>query len=271
MKISVSVDRPSRFTSWLLSLMRRRLTIGFLAIAMSLSGCVKYDTGIYFSSLSDGEIIEHIQLSAQLNSFSQTAVQTWLMSIEQRTLAAQGRLERLNDREFQVMIPFANPQELVTKINHYFNPNLAPNDRASLQLKALMQIDQSNFLVVIRNHLTYDIDLRFMAAKPLSKPTDVTNAGLSIGTNDLVNLNFSIQSLWGIKNISSDGNSIGSQLEGNKQMSWQLKPGQINHINAVFWLPNPLGIGAILITAICAVGYYFKYRQLPWQIASKID
>ncbi len=268
MTIIVSVDKSSRFTGWLLSLIRRRLTIGFLAIAISLSGCVKYDTGIHFSSLSDGEIIEHIQLSEQLNSFSQTAVQTWLTSIEQRTLAAQGRLERLNDREFQVMIPFANPQELVTKIDRYFNPN--PNLEANSQLKASMQIDRSNFLLVIRNHLTYDIDLRFLATKPLIKPTDTPNTEVSIGTNNPVDLNFSIQSPWGIKNMSTDGNLIDSSSGKNRQ-NWQLKPGRVNHIDAVFWLPNPLGIGAISIAAFCAIGYYFKYRQLPWQLASKLD
>ena len=261
MKIIVRIDKIGKFTDWLLNLIKRRVTIGFLAIAISLTGCVKYDTGINFSSLGDGEIVEHIQLSEQLNSFSQTAVKTWLTSIEQRTIAAQGHLERLNDREFKAIIPFNNPEELVTKINHYFNP--APNSQASSQLNALMKIDRSNFLVVIRNHLICDVDLRSLAA------ADATDR-VAIGANNLVNLDFSLQSPWGVKNSGSNGSNIGSVIGRDRQMTWQLKPGKIDRIDVVFWLPNPLGIGAIIIILISMAGYYFKYRQLPWQLTSKI-
>jgi len=265
MKITVIVAKLSKFTAWLLSLMRRQLAIGFLAIAMSLSGCVKYDTGVHFSSLGDGEIIEHIYLSEQLNSFSQTAVQTWLNSIEQRTIAEQGRLERLNDREFRVIIPFDNPQQLVTKVNRYFNSDL--NSESKSQFKAVMRIDRSNFLVVIRNHLVYDLDLRSIAAKSLSG-TVTTTPKVSIDANNPIDLDFSVQSPWGIKNISGNGANVSSDNE-NRQMTWQLKSGQIDRIDAVFWLPNPLGIGAVTIGLISIAGYYLKYRQLPWQLASK--
>jgi Protein of unknown function (DUF3153) len=266
MKIIVIVAKLGRFTAWLLSLMRRQLTIGFLAIAISLSGCVKYDTGIHFSSLGDGEIIEHIQLSEQLNSFSHAAVKTWLTSIEQRTLAERGRLERLNDREFRIIIPFDNPQQLVTKVNRYFNPDLNADSKS--QVKAVMRIDRSNFLVVIRNHLVYDLDLRSIAAKSSSDTVAATTPKVSIGANNPIDLDFSLQSPWGIENISSNGANVVS-IDGNRQMTWQLKPGQIERIDAVFWLPNPLGIGAIAIGIISIAGYYFKYRQLPWQLASK--
>lgn len=266
MKTIVSVAKLSRFTAWLLSLMRRQLAIGFLAIAITLSGCVKYDTRVHFSSLGDGEIIEHIQLSSQLNSFSQAAVQTWLTSIEQRTIAEQGRLERLNDREFNVIIPFDHPQQLVTKVNRYFNPDL--NSESKSQFKAVMQIDRSNFLVVTRNHLVYDLDLRSIAAKSLSGKVAAANPKVSIGANNPIDLNFSLQSPWGIKNTGGNGSNISSD-DKNRQMTWQLKPGQTERIDAVFWLPNPLGIGAVTIGLISMAGYYLKYRQLPWHLTSK--
>ena len=107
------------FINWWLSLINRRLAIWCcsIAILLALSGCVKYDTGINFSSLNRGEIIEHIQLGEQLNNFSHQAVQAWIATIEQRTNQAQGQLERLSDRELKVIIPFNNTRDLITKIN----------------------------------------------------------------------------------------------------------------------------------------------------------
>jgi Protein of unknown function (DUF3153) len=269
MKIRVGVEQVSGYIErcsgalrvWLLSLIDRQLAIGFCAIAIVLSGCVKYDTGVNFSSLSDGEIVEHIQLSEQLNSFSQNAANTWLKSIEQRTIAAQGHLERLSDREFKVIIPFNNPQELVTKINHYFNPT-DPNPETGSQLNARMQIERSNFLLLVRNHLTYDVDLHALSVKS-------SNPKVSVNSANFVDLDFSLNSPWGVKNVEADGNLIGIERSSDRQMTWQLKPGQLNRIDAIFWLPNPLGVGAIAIVFISAIGYYLKYRKLPWQLEPK--
>jgi Protein of unknown function (DUF3153) len=259
------VNKIGKFTAWLLKLIKQKLAVGFLAIAISLSGCVKYDTGIHFYSLSDGEIVAHVQLSEQLTSFSQNAVKNWLTSIEQRTLAAQGHLERLSDREFKAIIPFNNPQELVTKINRYFSTEPA-NSETSAGLKAVMKIDRQNFLVVIRNQLIYGLDLRSLA---VTEPPDRGDTIIpTIGTNKLADLDFSLHSPWGIKNIEADGNNIGMEID-RQQMTWQLQPGRLNYINAVFWLPNPLGIGAVAIVLVSITGYYIKYRQLPWQLAVK--
>jgi Protein of unknown function (DUF3153) len=158
MKIIVNKYKFNR----LLSLINRQLGIVFCAIAIALSGCVKYDTGVNFSSLNYGEIVKHIQLGEQLNSFSQNAVQTWVASIEQRARQAEGKIERLTDRELQVTIPFNNAQDLVTKIDRYFNPTPA-NTESGSKFNSHMQINQSNFLLVVRSHLIYDIDLRSLS------------------------------------------------------------------------------------------------------------
>ncbi len=245
-----------------LSLIRRRLVILFCSIAIGLSGCVKYDTGINFSSLNYGEIIEHIQLGEQLNSFSQQAVRAWIASIEQRTKLAQGQIERLSDRELKVTIPFNNAQELVTKIEKYFNPNLT-NSPSVPKFNAHIQINQNNFLVVVRNHLIYDVDLRSLSPQN-------TNANITAEAADFVDLNFSLQSSWGVSNVNGISDVAGVKNLNDNRVNWQLKPGQLNHIDAIFWLPNPLGIGGILIIIIGLTGYYLKYRQLPGKVSSSI-
>jgi Protein of unknown function (DUF3153) len=256
MKIIITTAKLVRLTDWLLSLINRRLTILFCTIAIGLSGCVKYDTGVNFSSLNYGEIVEHIQLGEQLNSFNQKAVQTWIASIEQRTKQAEGQIERISDREFKVIIPFNNAQELVAKIDRYFNPTpVAKEDKS--KFNAHMQINQSNFLLAVRNQMIYDIDLRSLSME--SSDLD----------RQLADLNFSLQSPWGVKNSDAPGNILGIKVINKSQMNWQLRPGELNHLNAIFWLPNPLGIGAVLIILISGSGYYLKYRQLPWQLQSK--
>jgi Protein of unknown function (DUF3153) len=261
MKILVGANKSIEFVNWLHGFVNRQLVIIFLAIAIGLSGCVKYDTSINFSNLSDGEIVEHIQLGDRLNSFSHNAVETWIASIEQRTIATKGYLERLSDREYKVTIPFNNPQELVTKIDRYFNPNSTQSGTDS-QLNSQIQIDCRNFFLVIRNHLIYDIDLRALSI-------DTTDANLSVNATNSVNLNLSIYSPWGVKNIDTDRQIETTATSDSRQLTWQLKPGRINHIDAIFWLPNPLALGAVVIVLISAIGYYVKYRQLPWQLASK--
>jgi hypothetical protein len=256
-----SEDKLGGFIDRLLSLIDRQLAIICCAIAIVLSGCVKYDTGVTFYGLNYGEIVEHIQLGEQLNSFSQSAVQKWLASIEQRTKQAQGRIERITDRELQVIIPFNNAQELVTKIDRYFNPESAHSEARS-KLKSHMQIDQSNLLLAVKNHLIYDIDLSALAIA-------TTDPKVSVGSSNSVDLNFSIQSPWGVSNVDRAGNIAPVKAISDRQMTWQLKPGEINHIDAIFWLPNPLGIGALFIILISLAGYYLKYRQLPWQSTVK--
>jgi hypothetical protein len=273
MKITVGKDKLVRFIDWFWSLInspgerllsrqmlryrQQRLVILFGIIAISLSGCVKYDTGVHFSSLNYGEIVEHIQLGEQLNSFSEKAVQTWVASIEERTKQAAGTIERISDREFKVIIPFNNAQELVAKIDRYFNPT-PTNTKDRSKFNAHMQIEQNNFLLVVRNHLTYDIDLRSLAIQS-------SDPKVAVSSQKIVDLDFSLQSPWGVKNNDTPGNIVGVQTMNDSQMNWELKPGELNHLDAIFWLPNPLGIGAIFIMLISGGGYYLKYRQLPWQ------
>ena len=110
--------------------------------------------------------------------------------------------------------------------------------------------EDRNFFLFSRNHLVYDLDLR-----SLSILTTKDN-------NSIVNLDFSLQALWGIKNIDNNENAIKPEKHGN-QLIWTLKPGAINHIEVVFWLPNFLGIGTLLIIGFVWLGFYLRYTLLP--------
>jgi hypothetical protein len=263
MKTIVDRCQLSKFIWQCLNPINRQLSMLFWVVAIALSGCVQYDDGINFHGFNDGEIVQHIQLSDRLNSFNPQAVTTWLNSIEQRTIQAQGRLKRLSDREFEVVIPFASTQELVTKTNRFFNAQPTATSDTASNFHARLQIEQSNWLAIVKNHLIYDLDLRAI-------PMAATDAKVAIAANNLVDLKFRLRSPWGIQNADlSTSPNIVKTTDGN-QTTWQLQPGQIERIEAVFWLPNPLGIGAIVIILISMFGYYLKYRQLPWQRKAKL-
>lgn len=256
MKIIVNYQRLIKFVSQWLSLINRRLAIvGCCIMAIVLSGCVKYDTGINFSSLNSGEIVEHIQVSEQLNSFSHNSVGAWLATIEQRTKQAQGRIERISDREFKITIPFNNVRDLANRINLYFASAIGSNP-AKPKFSGHLSIEQNNFLVVVRNHLIYEIDLRSLIVKSEQQTAQVPS-------KNLVDLNFSLQSPWGVSSRNGENNIVGIKVSNSNQINWKLPPGQIDRIEAVFWLPNELGIGTIAIGIISLIGYYLKYRQLP--------
>ncbi|TAE54676.1 MAG: DUF3153 domain-containing protein [Nostocales cyanobacterium] len=233
------------------------LLIIIIIATFTLSGCVKYDLGINFNHTNNGELVQHIQISENLTSFSGNYVSEWLKSLERRAKKLQGSTERISSTDIIVKIPFTNSRELQTKFNSFFNKynqdkkteNLE-KDTELKQISANLIATDNNFIFLSRHHLTYDIDLRSLAA--LTSKENNLNTDQSI-----LNLDFSLQTPWGIRNIQKTENSIQPEKNG-KQQIWKLKPGQLNHIEVVFWLPNLLGIGTLIIVLIVFLGVYLK-------------
>jgi hypothetical protein len=227
-----------------------------LAIAIGLSGCVEYRTGINFQALNYGEIVQQIRIGEQLNSFSQDAVNNWKDSIEKRVKELSGKIDKLADNTLEITIPFDNAKDLKNKIEAYFDLSLPEHKTTNQGVKSQLQVKQNNFLILVRNHLTGDIDLRSLTAKS-------ADPKVSIASGSQVDLSLSLQTPWGSQSQAESGSLPAIAEKQERATVWQLQPGNLNHIDAIFWLPNPLGIGAIIITGISIAGYYFKYRQLP--------
>jgi len=238
------------------------LPFAFCLLTM-LGGCVNYDVGINFDSQTHGEIVQHIQLGERLTSFSGDTVREWLESIDQRVRSLQGRTKRLSEREVAVRIPFNNGAELEQKFNQFFNPveQQTSQDTNSIETDlpkfgCHLSVNQNNFVLLLKNRLTLELDLRSLSL--LS-----TNANVLITPGQLLELEFSLRTPWGAKNIETVTNGINPSLETENQLVWKLKPGEINYLEAVFWLPSPVGIGAAIIALLVVVGSYLKYQILP--------
>jgi hypothetical protein len=236
--------------------------IVYLCLIICLTGCVRYDLGVNFTQANSGTIIQHIKLGEQLTSFSEVEANNWLNSIEKRALKLQGKTKRISPEELVVTIPFANGQELTNKFNQFFIPQIDHKsvkklNKSSvnlLELEAQMSIKQSNLLLLERNVLKFNADLR-----PLGV---ISNQGnIIISSGDLINLQLQLNFPWGAKIITNESPKW-AESEHN-QYNIELEAGQINQVTAIFWLPNYIGLGTMVIILLMVGGFYLKYRKLP--------
>ena len=235
----------------------------FLCTSLLLCSCVKYDVGVNFDNSNSGELVQHIKLGKKLTSFSGETVYEWLNSIEKRARKMEGKIQRLSTEEVIVRIPFSNGEELQTKFNQFFNPNQdEPNHPEETnteseipQLESNLRLEQKNFLLVEQDRFIYDVDLRSLGI--------ISSQGnILANVSSILDLEFSLKTPWGANNISTTEDATKPEKQAN-QLTWQLNPGEINHIEVVFWLPNPLGIGTVLIIFFVAVGMYLRYMNPP--------
>lgn len=244
-------------------LVRMRVIWVMMLAALLLSGCVKYDAGVHFEGEHRGEIVQHIKVGEQLTSFSGESAQEWLDSIERRARQLQGKTRRVSKQELTVTIPFYSGAELEDKFNQFFNPTDKKGSKAATvggvdlpDIKSHLSVNQGNFIFWVRNKLTYDLDLRSLAV--LSN-----NGNAIVSPGSLINLEFSLTTPGGAKSVETGANAINPVSQKGRQLVWTLKPGEINHLEAVFWLPSPLGIGALIIALFVALGIYLKEKAFP--------
>ncbi|MGI2902513.1 DUF3153 domain-containing protein [Tolypothrix sp. VBCCA 56010] len=252
------------------SFVRLRFVCLVLLASVLLSGCVQYEAGVNFDNSNRGELVQHIKLAERLTSFSGDSVYEWLNSIERRARKEEGKVRRLSQSEIIVTIPFSNGEELQTKFNEFFNPNInqktevkSTSDSELPKIESNLLLFQNNFLLLVRNRLIYDVDLRSLSLI-------ASNGNVLANAGSILDLEFSLKTPWGAKTIQeteqaiaySRAAGIATEKSQNK-LVWKLIPGQLNHIETVFWLPSPLGIGTLLIILFVAGGLYLRYTFMP--------
>jgi hypothetical protein len=233
-----------------------------LGSILFLTGCVRYDVGIYFNTPHQGKIVQHIKIGEQLTSLSRAEAKKWLNSIEKRSRQLQGNVNKLNSQEVVVTIPFGNGKELVDKFDRLFHTGTSDTSVASegnvdlVKLDSQMSLQQNNFIFLERNNLNLTIDLRALGV--------LSDSGrIVVSPGSLIDLKFQLNTPWLARSVGGSNTLTPIANHAIKGLVWQLEPGQINHIEAVFWLPSPLGIGSMAISILMIVGFYLKYKRLP--------
>ena len=233
-----------------------------LCLATLLTGCVDGEIGINFTTPYSGEITQHIKVDGQLTSLAPGETRKWLKSLEKRSRKLDGNVKKLDSQELLLTIPFGNGAELAQKFNQLFQTTIVPDatipqDKVELiELNSQVDLHQSNLIFVERNKIDLAIDLRALGI--LSQ-----QGKIAIDLDSLANLQFQLNTPWIARSISKSDNLQPLKTPLEKSLVWQLHPGEVNHIQAVFWLPSPVGIAAAIITLLMILGFLIKYRRFP--------
>ena len=206
-----------------------------IALSLCLGGCVDYQVGIQFDSQTHGTLIQTLHLDDQFVALNSEARQQWLQIFIQEANAFSGKVASLDDGTLQVRIDFYNGDDLVQKFNQLFaKDGLMTQVPGAPPLLAHLDLTQKNWGVALLNHLHADIDLSAL------------DADSAVGDGGALDR-------WRTLNLSFQIGSLGDTKQ------WPLTPGQVNTIDTTFWIPSPIGIGAVVIVLLCAGGYGVRH------------
>ncbi|MEA5463176.1 DUF3153 domain-containing protein [Leptothoe sp. PORK10 BA2] len=206
-----------------------------LALALGLSGCVDYELGIQFDSQTHGVLVQTLHLDEGFVALNSEARQQWLQVFIQEAKTFSGKVTSLEDGTLQLRIDFNNGTDLVKKFNQLFaQDGLMTQVPGAPPLLAHMDLTQKNWGVALANQLQADIDLSALGADS------------AIGDGGALDR-------WRGLDLSFRIDSFGDSHH------WPLTPGQMNRIATTFWVPSPIGIGAVVITLLCGAGYGVRH------------
>ncbi|MGC1309029.1 MAG: DUF3153 domain-containing protein [Phormidesmis sp.] len=78
-----------------------------------------------------------------------------------------------------------------------------------------------------------------------------------------MNLNFHLTTPWGLIDPKPLNNPTEPPNVQAHTATWHLAANEPHHIEATFWVPSLIGIGAGAIALLCTLGYTLKYKRLP--------
>ncbi|MBD1911348.1 MULTISPECIES: DUF3153 domain-containing protein [unclassified Leptolyngbya] len=238
--------------------MKRFLPFLLALVAMlGLSGCVRYDLGINYFSQTRGEIVQRIRLGESVTTFNEAIARDWLRSLERRTKELGGKARRRSLEELSIRIPFTNGAELTHKFNRFFEPPSIATTEEDEDTEAMvwpeivshLALEEQNGLLVQRNRLVYDLDVRSLG---LLAP----NGNVLVGPGALLELDFSLNTPWGARVMP--GSALPQRSSWNRNLTWTLKTSEASHLEVVFWVPSPLGLGTVVILVVVVLGSILK-------------
>jgi Protein of unknown function (DUF3153) len=204
-----------------------RSLVLLLLISLTLTGCVEAKTSIHFDNPQHGTLTQHIKLGSQL-----TTAQGWLNQLERQARRLGGKVDRSSRQELDLEIPFNGAWDLTQKFNQLFNTAAQPGSNVP-SIASNFRVSTSNLLLFDRHRINYDLDLSALGIQD-------ENGQVLLNAGSALDLSFGVSGPWG------------------REIVQTLQPGKNNHLQAAFWMPNPLGWGAAMIAGIVAAGTYYS-------------
>jgi hypothetical protein len=236
-----------------------RHTCFLLLLSISLSGCIDYDVAIQYHSPNQGEFVQHIQLSERLKTLNREAQQQWIKAIQKTTQTLGGKFQPSPDSGLTVTIPFSSSAELEKKFNQFYSvlgksPLLGETKSSIPAVTGHLTIQRSNFILLERNRLRYEVDLRSLGVRS-------TDGDVLVSPTSLIAIEFKLNTPWGSRSSANSETLRPRSLSNGKKLIWTLIPGAENLIDTTFWMPNPLGFGTLAILLFVLLGKFLKYPQ----------
>ena len=247
----------------------------WLGLACCLSGCVRYDLGLRFTSQTEGAIVQRITLSDDVQALTPVLGDQWFARLAHQVNPLDGWGQRLDAGSYQLTVPFYGSTDLVRKFKQVLQPSpnspatvdrsaspLTPSPNPRTQppwhgdLPALggdIALSQDNRLVAFRNHLHLSLDLQALG----SRRTQGQGVGATAG---ILQVAFVLDTPWGVDWARATA-GVPQQHRG-RRVVWLLPTGAVTDVEAVFWVPSPLGIGAIGVFLLVVGGMAVR-RWLP--------
>ncbi|MDG2991634.1 DUF3153 domain-containing protein [Candidatus Synechococcus calcipolaris G9] len=235
----------------------QRLKGGFLcallALCLGLTGCIQSDIDIHYRGQSGGDVSQHLQLARPNPAL--------LNQLERQVKQLGGKVENHRPTELDLSLPFDTSQDLAQKLNRLFQP-LGTLPAAPLNLDSThLTIQDQNLLLFLRQHFTYDIDLR-----PLGVQSG--QGEVLVNPETLVQFRLSLETPWGGRFIQKaalvTNDTVvnpGASKTATHRLLWTLQPGYNNHLEAAFIYPSPVGWGALAIGLLVWGGWRLKARN----------
>ncbi len=264
----------SRTARWQ-SLSSRSLRLGAIALTkfrllwliliafFLLSGCVRSDIGIRFKDANHGKIVQHIHIAEGKTGLESTIASIWLDKVAQQTETLGGTVRRIASQEATLTLPFFSAKDLEAKFNQLLQTewqassaqtsSAQTSSAQTVPIVSHLKMRSGNWILWQRMVLDYELNLRSLS--PL------VQEDLSIDPSKLLQLEFNLNTPSNAKSLNVENPPI-LHTEG-KKLVWKLQPGEVNHLQAVFWVASPLGIGAAVIGLLVFVGAIVRTHPVP--------
>ena len=231
------------------SIPKRVLSLGLLLpLSVALSSCLDYRITINFPSQTGGTIVQHLHINDRLATLGSVTLEDWFTALSIKNNALQGFSRRLSPQDLELTLPFTNGQDLVSKFNRLFAPPDPNSPPLPLPISAHLDLQQKNLLLVLRNHLDLTVDLRQLGI------TSATGEPL-LDTGSLLTMALELQLPWGGQWHLANADHPNAQAPIQR-----LQPGELNQLEATFWIPSPIGLGALAIVLLVTIGTQFRSR-----------
>ncbi|MEM6590925.1 MAG: DUF3153 domain-containing protein [Cyanobacteria bacterium P01_C01_bin.73] len=246
---------------WRCPLLFQRLIV-LVGLSWVLTGCIHYDVGIRFDSQTQGELTQTLHIDERAIALNPEPVQQWLSQVRTAAQSLNGKVQSIDDQTIKIILPFNNGEQLVSLFDQFSKQSAPPVDsgldQLPMPLPAALTLTQHNRGFAVKNRLVYDLDLRSL------QPPAFSDRGL-LSQLAAPKLGFDLTVPWGIQRVAPPNaltpeTSLLPVLVGSTA-HWELIPGELNHIDVIFWVPSPIGLGAGAIAALVALGYGVKYSS----------